>query len=266
MLLAVAARARLLSLLACVQLALADAGCGRTEPFGTETFGPAGAREEAEDGGALGPDGGLDPADAGLDPADASGPSDRPNFPDLGFPNLPCDGCEDIRRILDGIRWESPCRGATGDATCRTDGPTRQVYNLRGAPGARYEVVLRFRGVVELRTYAGGYHEGRAWMLGGFPTANARNVFQLELSSPAETVYLNRTEDQAEHCHRIDYTLALRFDVGTALTTTVISRGEQLRNRDAAGRPIVVNGVPPAPAPYDGQLIQMNVQSIRRIR
>lgn len=243
--------------------ALLLGGCGRTEPFQTGSSGPGTDLPSRADGGADGdawtPDA-ASPEDAGPNP-DA-----RPNFPDVGFPGLPCDGCDEIRAVLDGIRWESPCREGLGPGQCGSDGPRRQVYNLRGSPGAQYEVRLRFRGVAELRTYVGGYHEGGAWQLGGGPTANARNIFQLELSSPAQIVYLNRTDEQREHCSRLDFSLALRFNVGTSLTATLLSRGEQLMNLDAAGRPIVVNGVPPAPAPYDGQFLHMSVASIKRIR
>jgi hypothetical protein len=38
--------------------------------------------------------------------------------------------------------------------------------------------------------------------------------------------------------------------------------GFQLANRDAAGNPIVIAGVPPAPTAFDGQFIQMEVLSV----
>lgn len=250
-------------------LAAFSLACGRTEPFGTESYTPYAHPPDAADGGEPAD---IRPGDPDLGPSDLGtpdfgpAPDGRPNFPDVGFPDLPCDGCDDIRRTLEMIRWESPCRGGDGPERCRTDGPITAAFNLRGLPGSQYEVVLRFRGVVERRTYVGGYHEGGAWQIGGGPTANARNIFQLELTSPAQSIYLNRTDDQEEFCEIIDERLAIRFNVGTSILANIQGRGAQLRNRGADGRPLVVAGVPPAPQPYNGQFIQLSVESIRRIR
>jgi hypothetical protein len=253
------------ALISALALAFFVCACGRTEPFGTETFGPGPSEDETADGGL--DDAGDDPSDSGPDGGDLGpSPDARPNFPDVGFPDLGCEGCDDIRNILDGIRWESPCLAELGPTTCLGPGTQSLRYNLRGAPGARYEVVLRFRGVAELRTYLGGYHQGQEWQVGGGPTANARNQFVLEMTSPAETIFLNRVDEQRDSCHRIDFTLPVRLDVGSGFLTKVNARGEQLRNLGPNGRPIIVNNVRPAPDAYDGQFIQVNVQSIRRIR
>jgi len=38
----------------------------------------------------------------------------------------------------------------------------------------------------------------------------------------------------------------------------------QVENVDASGTPFVVPGVAPAPAPYDGQFVQVDVVSVAR--
>lgn len=254
------------SLVSCVLFGLA---CGRTEPFQTESYGPGTGAADDPDAGPS-PDLGVredaaPPTDAGPEDAGFDGDS-RPNFPDVGSPDLGCGGCDEIRAILEDIRWQSPCLEGLSEELCTSPGPRRTIYHLRGLPGAQYEAVLRFRGVAELRTYLGGYHEGRPWLIGGSPTANARNIFQLEFSSPAETIQLNRVDEQRDFCHRLDYQLAVRFNVGSSIVATIQSRGRQLRNLGQNGRPITVGGVPEVPQPYDGQFIELSVQSIRRIR
>jgi hypothetical protein len=39
----------------------------------------------------------------------------------------------------------------------------------------------------------------------------------------------------------------------------------EIKNLDAQGTPAVVPGVPPAPAAFDGQFIQMDVVSVERV-
>ena len=57
------------------------------------------------------------------------------------------------------------------------------------------------------------------------------------------------------------------MEAGTSVTLRALSVDHvQARNLSTMVVPIVVDGIPPAPLPYDGQFIQMDVLSVTRAR
>lgn len=196
--------------------------------------------------------GGPVPGDAGsadaLETGDASETSDA-----------------NVAASLDGLRWELPCTRPTGDPTvCETLPSASTSATMGGAPGAVYDVTLRFRGVVEISTYIGGSSNGY-WQIGGSPpAASTINVYGLDVSSPGQTYYVNQGVS-----HRVvvalDYTETVPIAAGATVTLRADSRDSyELRNIGASGQPIVVPGVPPAPMAFDGQFVQMDVISVVR--
>ena len=66
-------------------------------------------------------------------------------------------------------------------------------------------------------------------------------------------------------CRTIDETLVVEADGRARFTlfaSTVDGNRSEIRNRGEDGGAFVVPGVPPAPAPYDGQFIQVDVLSV----
>ena len=65
------------------------------------------------------------------------------------------------------------------------------------------------------------------------------------------------------HCFAIDYQETVRASGGATFTLSAQSIDDgQIKNRDDSSTPIPVPGVPPFPATYDGQFIQMDVVSV----
>ncbi len=174
--------------------------------------------------------------------------------------------CTAVAVSLSGLRWQLPCTGP-GDVpeSCGTTARTVTSATLGGLPGAQYDAVLRFRGVVEETTYTGGTRDG-FWYTGGTPSAAEYNVYRLDISSPAQTYFLNAGTAGLLYCFAIDYTQTVRVATGATVTLTADPiDGRQIRNRDARGMPIVVPDIPPAPTAYDGQFIQMDVLSVTQV-
>ena len=61
----------------------------------------------------------------------------------------------------------------------------------------------------------------------------------------------------------LDYQKRVQIAAGSTITLTATSQeGLQVKNIDPKGQPIVITGLPPAPDPFDGQWIQIDVVDI----
>lgn len=237
---AIAMSARTLALL----FALFCAACGaKTGLFVPESDADADA-------------GAMHSMDGGRDVTDASVPFDT--FDETALA---------IEVSLNGLRWELPCESNVNDFVCTTPSERRVSATLSGPPGVEYRVTLRFRGVVETKQYDGGSNDGRYWQIGGTPQTDTVNIYGLTISSPPQQYYLNRRIMDALACFALDYQETITLDTGATVTLDALSEDDrELRNLDTSGNPIVVPGVRPAPAPFDGQFIQMDVVSLERVR
>jgi hypothetical protein len=115
---------------------------------------------------------------------------------------------------------------------------------------------------VEITPYSGGSANGY-WQTGGSPLAGSKvNVYALEVSAPGQIYYLNQGVS-TRPVVAIDYLETVSITSGATVTLHADSRDSyELRNIGPAGQPIVVAGIPPAPAAYDGQFVQMDVLSV----
>jgi gliding motility-associated-like protein len=163
---------------------------------------------------------------------------------------------------LNGLRWEIPSNGSAGpDSDIAADPPT-VTTTMGGSTGTTYSVTLRFRGVVELKNYSGGTTSGY-FNAGGIPDGSPYNIYRLDVSNPANTYYLNAGSSGLLYCFGIDYQQVIPINGGATVQLTAFTLdGAQIRNKDQTGTPIVVPGISPAPAAYNGQFIQMDVVSI----
>jgi hypothetical protein len=170
--------------------------------------------------------------------------------------------CIPVAVSLSGLRWEIPCGVDVNTSVCSVTDPPVQMATLEGLAGAQYDVALRFRGVVEEKTYTGGVADGY-WYTGGSPASDNWNIYRLDISDPAQTFFLNAGSSGLFYCVRLDYTRTVRVRSGAKVTLTALSNdGQEIKNIDSGGTPIVVPGVPPAPNAYNGQFIQMDVASV----
>lgn len=185
-------------------------------------------------------------------------------------------GCQDVAGSLSGLRWELPCLSSLNAQVCVTKTTQTQVASLSGASGVFYNVTLHFRGVVEQKTYSGGgapdggLADGGVntgfYVVGATPAADDWNVYKIEVSDPPYTAFLNNGTSGHYYVDALDYTVTVRMKAGSSVTLTANPSDTgpyEIKNMDIVdGGAIVVPNVPPAPAAFDGQFVQMDVTSV----
>lgn len=181
-----------------------------------------------------------------------------------------CEGsCVAVAAALDKLRYELPCGIAAG-AFCSSSPPAAKVVTLTGTASASYALTLRMRGVVEQKSYAvavAGAASGTNaafFITAGTPALDLWNTYLLKFSSPVALVYLNSGSSLHSYADAIDYTTTMQAAAGATVTLDSESPDSSIvRNRDqASGAAIVIAGVSPAPQPFDGQFVQVDVVSV----
>jgi hypothetical protein len=187
---------------------------------------------------------------------------------------------EDLKKIaaaLDGYRYEFPCKdpmpespkeGADGFSGLVTGDPAKTDQftaekKFGGSPGKRYRVTLRVRGVVEPMMYKDGKMDGDYFYIGGEPNNGTYNIYKLTVSSPASHFYFNRQDKVGHRIFTIDYTKAIEIEGGATLTLHGNGQNGRLITNYAK---LVVPDVAPAPKPYNGQFIQLNVVAVEEVK
>ncbi len=175
--------------------------------------------------------------------------------------------CVNVAVSLTGARWELPCLSDHSSLNCYVaTAPFSLTETLGGTTGQSYLATLRFRGVIEQKGYSGGTASSSSpWYTGGTPSSSTWNIYSLQISSPAQTYYLNNGPDSSYYCIAIDYTETVQMDAHATVTLYADSvDGLEIKNLDDATPqvPIVVPGIAPAPDAYNGQFIQVDVVSV----
>lgn len=178
-----------------------------------------------------------------------------------------------IGSTIDGFRYEFPCKNAmpekpTPGADCESGlvrGDPKKTDNFmaerkfNGEKGKRYKVTLRFRGVVEPMMYKNGKMDGDYFYIGGEPNNATYNIYKLSVSSPPSHYFLNRQDKVGHKIFTIDYTKTIEID-GDA-TITFLGDGQNGRLISNFDK-LVVPDVAPAPKPFNGQFVQVNVVGV----
>lgn len=249
---------------------LAVAGCGLTV---------VGLGEAPADGGA--PDGG----DAPVTTATSAPTATPPGQPDADVPDVVtgcgtcsttavCEGttCVDVAGALVAFRYELACVGpGSNSQTCAE--PTtvpKKTVTLGGTTGRSYDVHIHVRGEVEQRAYPGAVSANATGTNASFfvtatvSGSDAWNAYPLVLSDPATTYCLNAGTSGHYYVDALDYTATIRVKAGATLSMqSQASDTNIIKNIDQAdGTPVVVPGVPPAPASFNGQFLQIDVDGV----
>jgi hypothetical protein len=278
-------------------MVVASASCGLVGgAVGCSSCGSSGATT-TEDGGTDAVSDGattctLDTGAAGTLCGDA-GCVDTANDPaNCGGCGLACEAgascssgkCQNVAGSLSGLRWELPCTTPPAGESCSTDvdgGPEEVVTAmLSGATGTTYRVTLHFRGVVETRIYfgfdaggavgaeiEGGSNPGFFISGGTTPSLNdPYNVYELDISDPPQTYYLNSGPLESPFIvELVDYLATLPMKSGATVTLIANSiDGRERSNGGDDGGPVYVPGVPPYPQAFDGQFVQMDVTAVNQ--
>lgn len=195
----------------------------------------------------------------------------------LAAPSSPAEDVKKIAAAIDGYRYEFPCKdpmpenpkpGADGPSARATDDPATNdkftdVKKFGGEPGKRYKVTLRVRGVVEPMMYKDGKMEGEYFYIGGEPNNATYNIYQLTVSSPPSHFFFNRQDKVGHRIFTIDYTATIEIEGGATVTFHGDGQNGRMITNYAK---LVVPDVPPAPQPYNGQFIQINVTDVAVVK
>jgi len=170
--------------------------------------------------------------------------------------------CVNVAGSLSGLVWALPCTSALSSIACNTDPTTTVSSKLGGATGVTYDVSLHFRGVVEQKTYNGGCTDGAYWQSAGADSGDSFNVYRLTVSSPPQTYFLNVGASSINHTFALDYKKTILVDAGATVTLYADSKdGQEIVNVGADSNPVSIAGTS-ITQPYDGQFIQMDVDSV----
>ena len=191
----------------------------------------------------------------------------------LGSSALAIDAASPAAAI-DGYRFEFPCKdpmpenpkeGETGLSALVTGDPKTTdnftaTKKFGGQPGKRYKVTLRFRGVVEPMMYKDGQQVGEYFYIGGEKNNATYNVYQISVSSPKSHFFLNRQDKVGHSIFTIDYTQTIEIDGGAEIVFFGDGQNGKLITNF---KKLVVPGIAPAPAPYNGQFDQVDVLDVK---
>ena len=182
----------------------------------------------------------------------------------------------DPAESLAGLRIEVPCANPkfNQDTECHWDQSLRQtadpdwklkreiVRAFTGRKGAMYDVTLHVRGVVEPKNFTGGTVQFDHFQTGGTPVKNDYNFYNLAVSAPAATYTVNRNAEKVGHyTFAIDYQVTVPIRGGATVTMGAYDSNDVAI---ANHKHLVVAGVPPAPAPFDGQFFQLDVMKVKK--
>jgi hypothetical protein len=160
---------------------------------------------------------------------------------------------------------ENPKEGASGPSALVTGDPkTTDNFTVQktfgGEKGMRYKVTIRFRGVVEPMMYKDGKQVGDYFYIGGEKNNATYNIYQITVSSPAQHYFLNRQDAVGHKIFTIDYTQTIEIDAGATVTFHGDGQNGQMITNF---KKLVVPGVAPAPQPFNGQFIQLDVVDVK---
>ena len=173
--------------------------------------------------------------------------------------------CAQVTASVDAMSWLSPCTAPASPKTCLSSKISTSGI-VAGAPGATYQVTIRFRGVVELKSYAGGGGTTTDyWTVGGTAPNDGYNVYALVITDPPQNYFLNAGPSNVQIVYPLDYSETLRVKTGAALTLSAdpVDAGE-VKNVDANLAPVSITGTS-VPQPYDGQFMVMTVTDIQTL-
>jgi len=178
---------------------------------------------------------------------------------------------------IDGYRFEFPCKDPMPEkpkngADCasglvkgdpnKTDNFTASK-TFEGEKGKRYKVTLRIRGVVEPMMYKDGKMDGDYFYIGGEPNNTTYNIYKITISSPQSHYFLNRQDKVGHRIFTIDYTKTIEVDGGATITFDGNGQNGHLISNFAK---LVVPDIEPAPKPFNGQFVQVNVVEVVEVK
>lgn len=166
---------------------------------------------------------------------------------------------------LDQLFIHDACTGDNPEQpdTCLHDQLHEQSVEFGGEDGTVYDVSLRVRGLFEPTNIQGGetpYPEHSYFRVGGTVTAPDYSQWQLEVSDPPQTYWLNHYPSTSHTIYQEDFEISIAVAAGASVVARVVDGNERQINNGAADLPDrqqeiegVTEGV------LDGQVLRLDV-------
>jgi hypothetical protein len=163
-----------------------------------------------------------------------------------------------VSEQLSKLLFQLPCGE---DKACQSNDDHEITVHV--PDGREHTCTLLIRGIVEPKTYDGGYNP-KTWLnVGGTPAPDTCNIYELSVDDPPQTYYLNAGKS-AGTIYVIDYTMQIKIKDNSNLKLHSDSIDNlEAPNSDRASvpdnnekHPIMVK------QPYAGQFIQVDTLSI----
>ena len=225
-------------------------GQGGTAGSGGSTGGSGGAKTGGGGGGTSGGTGGLPNGGGGNAGSAGSGGA-------LASPAA----------SIDKFRFECPCKAgapiADGNCDVTPEVDRQTIVKTMGGDATKiYNVTLRVRGLTEPNTYRNGMLQGERFYIGGTTNSPGYTSYMMTVADPAQHYFFNYSATTGHTHFKLDYQVTVKIRGGSRVTFDVdgdgsVPDGHQVANFDE----MVVPDVPPAPAWYSGQFVQLDVIS-----
>jgi hypothetical protein len=159
--------------------------------------------------------------------------------------------------------------------------PTDRTVTMPGVPGVFYDWTIRFQGVLDSKSYAGGVDQDDSivdgFYTGGAPVSDNGTIYLVRVGSPARDYFLNSlspTSGTQAEAFYVDYRAVIRAEGGTIIRlvsadgdcTILRNCGDNMNPNSCVS--ITVGNLLPGIAddlggqPYDGQFIGMVVEAV----
>ena len=178
--------------------------------------------------------------------------------------SLPDGGANStVAASLSGLLWSMPCGGPASGNVCSAASTADVSATLGGTTGQLFDITVQLRGVVEQRAYPTACADGMAVIGGSTPDpSDTFNIYELDISNPVQTIYVNPGVSNIYNTFPIDYPLTFAAAAGATVTLHADSvNAAEISNVDANGTPISITGTS-VTQPFDGQFIEMTVDSV----
>ncbi len=127
-----------------------------------------------------------------------------------------------LQRQKPSLHCDLKSSGYIDEKFCKSPQRLSRSFVVDGEQDALYQVRILVRGVMELCAYEGGDHNAEYWQIGGVPHYENRdsNQYRLEISSPPQVYYLNRSEDPSKvmGVRGIRYEAVIYAETGAVIT------------------------------------------------
>ncbi len=176
-----------------------------------------------------------------------------------------CHGHEHLQVMI-----QMPCTGDSAtNGICKTIDSTSRSIILRGDPNELFTMKIRIRGILEQRAYPSGKSRSGMWQSGGSEgnMEDTANIYKLKTSNPGNVYYLNVGKSNINHTFKIDTVVTIQSYGEAILTLTGLSvDGKERSNQDQTGNPMEISSVKIKKRPYNGQYVQVNVLSQKKLK